>query len=1037
MSSFSFTRQSQPAPAAQSRMGALSFGGSRSRDKSPSTDPLAPLQVVAARVAQDVAAFAIKVDVWHTEGMKSARAKYGATVNLVGEFKSIAETRVKELKRAHAADNKVELGRSIRKRIQDMAEAPDANTQGSLSQSLQMPAPTSDSHGTQGSKQLDELRQWQAELATWELVQIIISQRFPEPETDPAAERQKRLAQVGGNKRYSPNSEIWDRFMLEDDRAKEKALVLRWLEQTARNDRSSIETITTELETQSGRGAHTWTSGWLDSKSRIKQAKRLEGADQPLRPDAVDIKTADRTQGLVTQLDPDGPARQKRVLEKSDEYYERALWMVCYEMLRRGLPWNEISEWAQERNEAWRGVSVGAAYEAHPKGGPNVAGPTVGYLFRRMCFYAARGARVPHEGAVYGLLSGDLKQVQTACRTWDDHLHAHYNALLLSRFDRYLISNYPNKVNASLVQKFVFQDAASHIGDWDRASRTVITLLKQEKATETEASSPFKLIQGALIAGTLDELLLKVGTSLADMLVNDERPENLMLHPDSNHTDPGPKPLDQTRTYTAEPCFKALACNPQAFQTLVHIFLLFKHGLNTLDSDEMGTWVAMDNVITAYIECLRQRGQIMSIPIYAAQLAPERAAHCLARIIPDVRNTQERIKMVGLFRQYKTDVIEVVAQSFLFAFKNSGFTHFNEKGDTIITSPIKRFKIIERTGSQDFGLWPGYRIQAEFTGCQIEPKEDAIIEVLQWYQYINNDYKQTFDHLRNALTILLLNGRLGAAEKVVSDLSVESLSLSRTEALCGYPFDINQPGAEERDEASLHEHRSTLTDDDLRNALRYDAMPNAEKHAAIVQRLRENSQPYYDLQLIVRILCLFREWRQEEEDLIKLRTDQSRQPSEAAAAKKKADMSHTKEVLESIEQVFTALVSAITTLLRDHPEAENPDTWNLKFAYIPEIVLAYLSVLQTAAFFLQRDSAVSSAVRAMEIANLVADEENEWLQEVFLKTGRMSELVDALAMVSKAMLRLNEHEPKKSTSKKRGSKGETLRIWDLNAKSRV
>jgi nuclear pore complex protein Nup107 len=291
---------------------------------------------------------------------------------------------------------------------------------------------------------------------------------------------------------------------------------------------------------------------------------------------------------------------------------------------------------------------------------------------------------------------------------------------------------------------------------------------------------------------------------------------------------------------------------------------------------------------------------------------------------------------------------------------------------------------------------------------------------------------------------------------VVSDLSVESLSLSRTEALCGYPFDINQPGAEERDEALLHEHRSTLTDDDLRNALKYDAMPNAEKHAAIVQRLRENSQPYYDLQLIVRILCLFREWRQEEEDLIKyvlsvvlfsndwlilrlcrLRTDQSRQPSEAAAAKKKADMSHTKEVLESIEQVFTALVSAVTTSLRDHPEAENPDTWNLKFAYIPEIVLAYLSVLQTAAFFLQRDSAVSSAVRAMEIANLVADEENEWLQEVFLKTGRMSELVDALAMVSKAMLRLNEHEPKKSASKKRGSKGETLRIWDLNAKSRV
>jgi nuclear pore complex protein Nup107 len=172
-------------------------------------------------------------------------------------------------------------------------------------------------------------------------------------------------------------------------------------------------------------------------------------------------------------------------------------------------------------------------------------------------------------------------------------------------------------------------------------------------------------------------------------------------------------------------------------------------------------------------------------------------------------------------------------------------------------------------------------------------------------------------------------------------------------------------------------------------------------------------------------------------DICRLRTDQSRKPQDGGANKKKADMSHIKELLESMEQVFTALISAISSSLSLHPDAETQDTWNLKFVYIPEIVLAYLSVLQTAAFFLQRDSAVSSAVRAMEIANLVADEDNEWLQKVFLKTGRMSELVDALAMVSKAMLRLNEHEPKKSATKKRGSKGETLRIWDLNAKDRV
>ena len=169
----------------------------------------------------------------------------------------------------------------------------------------------------------------------------------------------------------------------------------------------------------------------------------------------------------------------------------------------------------------------------------------------------------------------------------------------------------------------------------------------------------------------------------------------------------------------------------------------------------------------------------------------------------------------------------------------------------------------------------------------------------------------------------------------------------------------------------------------------------------------------------------------------RLRSDQSKQTQEGESKKKKADMSHIKDLLETIEAVFTSLISSITSTIHLPPTCDPKDGWNLKCAYIPEIVLAYLSVLQTAAFFLKRDSAVSSAVKAMEIANLVADQENEWLQKVFLETGRMRELVDALAMVSKAMLRLNEFEPKKSAAKKRGSKGETLRIWDLNAKDRV
>jgi nuclear pore complex protein Nup107 len=146
-------------------------------------------------------------------------------------------------------------------------------------------------------------------------------------------------------------------------------------------------------------------------------------------------------------------------------------------------------------------------------------------------------------------------------------------------------------------------------------------------------------------------------------------------------------------------------------------------------------------------------------------------------------------------------------------------------------------------------------------------------------------------------------------------------------------------------------------------------------------------------------------------------------------AQPKVNTKKIKELLDNITNVFDTLIPSLS----ETHSSDTPDLTNLKRAYVPEIVITYLSVLQSASFILNRDS----AVKAMEVANLVADVNSEWLQDLFLKTGRMSELVETLAQVSQAMLKLNEHEGKKKESKKRGSKGETLRIWDLNANNRV
>jgi nuclear pore complex protein Nup107 len=843
---------------------------------------------MAERVGKEVEKFAERVDHWHVHGNESKKAKYQTTVKLVGKFQDVAESHVKELKRTTEAENKGSLSKTVRRQIQTMADASDNAGQSLFGQSSQSVIPSIESSAAPVSANVRELREWQAELATWKLLKLVIEHYNPEPGTDTAAEKQAQLEEVGGKARYCKNSEVWDRFLLEDDQAKEKALVLRWLEQTARDSDSDVKAIITGLEEHSGKGAHTWTSGWLETKTKIKQAKRMDDTDQPLKPINSNLKTSDRTANLVTQLDPDAPSRQKRALERSDEYYERSLWMVAYEMMRRGLPWKTIVDWCYERNESWRGVSIGAAYEGHPEGGPNVAGPTVGYLFRRMCFYAARGARIPYEGAVYGLLSGDLKQVQTVCRSWDDHLYAHYNALLLSRFDSYLQKNYPNRVTESLSQKFLFQDAVANIGDWESSPEKVIGLLKQQKSTAAQAVSPIKLIQSALIGRDTDDLMLKVGVALADMFDKDERPHSLIIHPDSPEEDRSPIPAGDHRTYHAEQYYQTLAKDPHAFRILVHIFIVLRNGLHTLfeDTQQDKPFLAMDNVITAYIEFLRLTKRFDTIPLYAAQLIDERAAYSLARVLPDIKNSSEQRHSVALMESYRIDVVAVISQSFTFASRDSGFTHFTKEGYGVITNPIKRFNILEKiTLPTEQLLWPGVRVKRTFNGAEISAQDEVVIDAVQWYSYVAKDYENTFAHLKSALTIFLrkscprgtnrnlltchlVNGRLAAAEKVISDLSVETLSLSRTEALLGYPFDFTTPGAEEQDEQRLHDHRDSLSTATRAAAIPIAKLPNADQHRKIVNKLRQSSTAYYTLQQLVRLLILFREWREEEQTLI-------------------------------------------------------------------------------------------------------------------------------------------------------------------------
>lgn len=173
-------------------------------------------------------------------------------------------------------------------------------------------------------------------------------------------------------------------------------------------------------------------------------------------------------------------------------------------------------------------------------------------------------------------------------------------------------------------------------------------------------------------------------------------------------------------------------------------------------------------------------------------------------------------------------------------------------------------------------------------------------------------------------------------------------------------------------------------------------------------------------------LFFFITLRTPTNDVSRIRAERKK---EGASAKHKPDTQRTKALLDSISNVFDTLIPAISQASTADPDYLTHKTWDLMKAYIPDMILAYLSVLQAASWFLNKDP----AIKAMEVAVVVADKGNEWVQRCLLETGRMSEVLECLAAVSKCMLKLTEGGKEKG-NKKRGGKGETLRLWDLGAR---
>ena len=676
-------------------------------------EAVGPLRDMAERVGKEVETFAETLDKFLTD-LPTVSSRYVAAHDLVLAFREIANDTVNKMKDRYERELREQLKHEWSK---------DAHISANSTALKPFSASTSSSMSAKTVEQVNELRKWQQEADLWDLFRIMLELHpFETDAQAQRAEKEENLAKLGQPHRYTSEADLWERFILEDNLARERHLIKKWLERTADHQHSDLQGIMEELETKAGRGKGLWSSGWMHTRETIKQEKRTSNWSNAEDAPLPMLKSSGNNELLVTTLDPDASSRQQRTLQKTDSYFERAMWIACWEMLRRGIPYSDVCDWCGERKEGWRAVCIGAAAD-------DTDPTTSSAAWRRVCRQASQSSSASeYEAAVFGLLGGNVKAMQKVCRTVDDHLYASYHSALLRQFDNYVLAVCPEKATPVPWRRSVVDESIQDPQRAEQAISELVHRLRQSSTTKNESSQPMKIIQSYLLADEVGSLIHTVGAAIAETAAL-QGPENMIFLRDREARTDGVT-LPETE----------VALDPQtlriaAHMSIVHRILSPDH-LAGLEGDEL---LEDENVLVAYIQALRAAGKRDAIPVYASKLQRERYVLVLGRILQDITDERDQSHTLRLLQQYELDIPTILTEQLRWVLEHS------LQGEC----PQRPLNILEST--PEMKLHPGQRIRVGVLEDEVSPDDEAVVRALQWLLLMKGRWHMTFEALSSAL----------------------------------------------------------------------------------------------------------------------------------------------------------------------------------------------------------------------------------------------------------------------------------------------
>lgn len=658
-------------------------------------EALHPLRRTADRVTRQIEAFAEKLDrfkqkEYHPDDARSFQAAY----QLVQSYQTLAKEAIQDISR------------------QQTLKRARSGWSASRSSSLD-PSDTAGDDKTE-----EEMKRLQLEADTWRLLSNLLSI------DNPAARTKSKKAQETCFQtlhRYSSDREIWEQFLDADHYAMECIIAMKWLEQTAQASSQDVDTLIAELETQAERGQGLWAHGWLYTKETIKGQKRLRAWPQPLEPKdpgiTLSLLTSEKQEPLITQLDPDAIVRQKLGLQKQDQFHERATWLTCWKMLRHGESWTTIREWAHQRLEHWRAVSL-CGSSVDPSSGtgrtPLDDGTTRMMNFqsqdswRAACSALARDANTEEfERAVYALLCGELEPAYKVCQSWDDYLYVYLNAVVLSRYQGFC-KQFQRKLSLSSTSPVVYVPEPAGYADVHK----FLQYAKNAERVGVEARNPYRTIQGAILSKSYDTFFHSLAKSVSK--ANKTGPEPCTYIPDLSLGE-----VDDSMLIAAQ--------DKDALRMATHLYVVAST-LGYVRSDSQFVETASVNTI-GYIANLEDAGLFDIIPLYASLLPADTATVVLGQILIEIVSPRERKKQVRLIQKQNINIEAVLESQWQWVSANaSAIKH---------SIPAKGYPkvVIRKDGIRE--LAP---IKKDFIGTFVSPEDEQLIRSFEWLRYIDGQW---------------------------------------------------------------------------------------------------------------------------------------------------------------------------------------------------------------------------------------------------------------------------------------------------------